>query len=81
MAILNMLSDAKIKSEYTHYAYLHGVPIYFNEHDNSVCTRNWVPDFLLDIGEFMFGIIVQAMMIEAPMYAIKLSGRIERHDC
>lgn len=77
MAILNMLSKDEIKSGYTHYATLHGVPIYFNEHNNAVCARNWVPDFLLDIGEFMFGVFICVMIIEDPMYAIKLSKRIQ----
>jgi len=76
MPIINNLSKYRIKDEYTHYAYLHGVPIYFNEHNNAVCVRNWIPDFLLDIGEFMFGVFNQLMMVENPMYAIKISARI-----
>lgn len=77
MPLLNRLSEEEIKSEFTHYANLHGVPIYFNVNDNAVCTRNWVPDLFLDIGECLFALFVQIMLVEDPMYAIKIKGEIK----
>ena len=72
MAVISRLSKNEIEKDYTHYAKLHGVPIYFNFYNNAVAVRNWYPEFLLDIGEFFFGLTISIFQISDPMYAIKL---------
>lgn len=51
MPLFKQLSQDEIEQTYTHYATLFGVPIYFNKDTNEVCTRNWVPEFLLDVAQ------------------------------
>ena len=77
MSLFNRLTDEEISKEYTHYARLHGVPIYFNFDTSAVRVRNWWPEWLLDLGEFIFGINCVLMNIESPMYAILLTGEIK----
>lgn len=48
MPLRNQLKKSEIAKEFTHYARLHGVPIYFNEQTNAVSTRNWIPEWTLD---------------------------------
>lgn len=70
---------------YTHYGFLHGIPVYvdFSTPDApGIETRWYIPEFCLDIMEALFGCYVGFMTaIEPdfePCYAIKLTGIIER---
>lgn len=56
MAIFkHRLTKQQIEKDYTHYAFIFGVvPIYFHEHTNAVCVRNWWPEWLLDLFQAMF---------------------------
>lgn len=80
MALIHRLSRDEIERDYTHYAKLHGIPIYFNINDSAVCVRNWIPEFLLDIGEFFFGLYIFINDVDEPMYAIKLCGEIKHEN-
>lgn len=77
MALFKRLTKEQIEKDYTHYGFLHGVPIYYNNDGHNVCVRNWCPELLLDIGEFLFGLTVMIFNIENPMYAIKITGKIK----
>lgn len=82
MPLLNQLPKAEIAKEFTHYAKLHGVPIYFNEKTNAVSTRNWVPEWILDVAQ---GLVDTADMLkhymlpvhEESCFMIKLGKPIE----
>ena len=81
------LTQQQIEQEYTHYALLFGVvPIYFNEHTNAVCVRNWWPEWLLDFFEGLFAVYCEvATSIDPelePMFPIKLTQKIkgEEHE-
>lgn len=81
------LTQQQIEQEYTHYALLFGVvPIYFNEHTNAVCVRNWWPEWLLDFFEGLFAVYCEvATSINPelePMFPIKLTQKIkgEEHE-
>lgn len=81
------LTQQQIEQEYTHYALLFGVvPIYFNEHTNAVCVRNWWPEWLLDFFEGLFAVyceVVTSIDPEfEPMFPIKLTQKIkgEEHE-
>lgn len=77
MALFNRLPDDQIASLFTHHAKLHGVPIYFNINDNSVCVKNWYPEFFLDIGEIFFQLTCNLLGLHDQMYAIKLLDEIK----
>lgn len=81
------LTQQQIEQEYTHYALLFCVvPIYFNEHTNAVCIRNWWPEWLLDFFEGLFAVYCEvATSINPelePMFPIKLTQEIkgEEHE-
>lgn len=76
MAVFDRLPQHVIKSEFTHYAKLHGVPIYFNIDSNAVCVRNWYPEWLLDLGELFFTFTCDLFNLRDQMYAIKLESEI-----
>ena len=78
MATFRRLTKAQIAEEYTHYGFLHGIPIYYNDDGHRVCVRNWWPEWLLDVGEFFFGLTIDLFNIEDAMYAIKLTGKIDK---
>jgi hypothetical protein len=83
MAVFNRLTQKQIEDNYTHYASLHGVPIYFNNNGfgNGVCVRNFYPEFLLDVMEQLFnGFVFISSIINSdyePMYPIKLIKEIK----
>lgn len=76
MALFNRLPDDQIASLFTHHAKLHGVPIYFNINDHSVCVKNWYPEFFLDIGELFFRFTCDILSLHDQMYAIKIVSEI-----
>lgn len=76
MAVFDRLPHHVVKSEFTHYAKLPGVPIYFNIDSNAVCVRNWYPEWLLDLGELFFTFTCDLFNLHDQMYAIKLESEI-----
>ncbi len=76
MALFDRLPADQIESLFTHHAKLHGVPIYFNINDHSVCVKNWYPEFLLDMGELFFRLTCDLFGLHDQMYAIKIIGEI-----
>ena len=51
MAIFDRIPQADIKAGFTHVALAFGwVPIYYNEHTYDFAVRNWLPDWLADLG-------------------------------
>lgn len=81
MAILKRLSEQVIGDTYTHHASLFGVPIYFNEHNNAVCVKNWWPEFTLDLMSGLNDLFVWFFsMVDPyyePMFPIKLGKEIK----
>lgn len=84
MAIFSRLSKDQIRKDYDHYGRMFGlVPVYIGDAEGPsprVCVRNWWPEWLLDVGEAIFGACVwvkTAMDPEyEPMYPIVLTGKI-----
>jgi len=75
----------KPPANFTHYGWLHGVPVYvdFTDPDLPIIDTRWyVPEFVLDAAEAVFGLFVAIWSVldpySEPMYAIKLTGLIKR---
>ncbi|WP_019104411.1 hypothetical protein [Chromobacterium haemolyticum] len=78
MAIFFQLSDEEIRAKFTHRATFCGfVPIYVNfDHiDCHVAVRNWWPDWMLDVGMFLFDLAADSVGYERG-WPIKIQGRI-----
>ena len=83
MAVLShRLTKEEIERDYTHYALMFCiVPIYFNEHNNAVCVRNWYPEWLLDLFQALFDLYcIVATTVNSeldPMFPIKITKPIK----
>lgn len=85
MAIFDRLPPEQIRQEYTHYGRMFGlVPVYIGDPEGDcprVCVRNWWPEWMLDIGEAIFGLCVvfKSALDPAyePMFPIVLTGEID----
>lgn len=85
MAIFNRLTKAEIRSNFTHTALYCGiVPVYINMRNSDcpdVAVRNWLPEFLLDIMDFILYPVEVARSAIDPdyesLFAFKLTGLIE----
>lgn len=85
MAVRKRMTQAEIRKRFTHYGLFWGcVPVYVNMRNAEcpdVATRNWVPEWSLDLADWLSGIPIQLMTMlkpdYEPMFAIKLTGLIE----
>lgn len=85
MAIIHRMSRTEIRSRYTHYGLLYGcIPVYVDMRQDpapEVAVRNWLPDWLMDVGDLVFMMAVHTMQAIRPDYEpeffIKLTGKIE----
>lgn len=70
MAIFkHRLTKQQIEEEYTHYARLYGlVPVYFNIESNCMAVRNWLPDWLFDVGDCLFDMYVTVVQLTTDPY-------------
>ncbi|MFY4037948.1 hypothetical protein ACOTJL_19560 [Achromobacter xylosoxidans] len=86
MAIFDRLPPEQIRQDYTHYGRMFGlVPVYIGDPEGEsprVCVRNWWPEWMLDIGEAIFGLCIAVKSAldptYEPMFPIVLTGEIER---
>ncbi|AZZ98780.1 hypothetical protein [Pseudoalteromonas sp. R3] len=83
MAVLKRLSKAEIKGTYEYYGLMYGiVPVYIGDPNGEarVCVRNWWPDWLLDLADALFGLLVMMARVVKPdfepMFFFKLTDRI-----
>ena len=86
MSIRHRLSKEEMKKEgFTHYGWMFGfVPIYVsNPYTSSapnVTTRNWIPDFILDLGEAIHDTTLMFLPpdhILQSYFFIKVTGKID----
>ncbi len=86
MAVFDRLPAAQIQQDYTHYGRMFGlVPVYIGDPEGEcprICVRNWWPEWLLDVGEAVFGLCVAVRLsldhdYEA-LFPIVITGEIER---
>lgn len=73
----------ELKEEFTHYGWLYGVPVYVNMNLDApgIVTRNFIPEFCLDIVDAFINLAVTTMQIMnldyTPLYKIKLTKLIK----
>ncbi|WP_125782888.1 hypothetical protein [Pseudoalteromonas rubra] len=84
MAILKRLSMTDIKRDYEYYGLMYGiVPVYIGDPNGEarVCVRNWWPEWLLELADAFFGLLVMMAQVVKPdfepMFFFKLTGRIK----
>ena len=85
MAFFKRMTKAEIRRQFTHYGLFWGcVPVYVNMQNDEcpdVSTRNWVPEWTLDVADWLSGIPIWFMTLidpyYEPMFAIKLTALIE----
>ncbi|MNU46282.1 hypothetical protein D3C71_351410 [compost metagenome] len=87
MAILQRMSAEEICAEYTHYGRLYKVvPVYLGEPFGDapkVAVRNWWPDWLLDVADWVWNVAASCMQsinpeFEHPGFMIAVDGEIRR---
>lgn len=90
MAITNRMTETEIRRNFQHYGLMFGfVPVYVGNAQSDaplIEVRNWWPDWLLDVGHFLFDAFsLLATMVNPqfePLFMIKLTGPIEQpRDC
>ncbi len=85
MALFKQLSREEIREHFTHTALFCGVvPVYMaNPYSDApdVATANWVPEFVMDLAEVMFGLVYEVCSFFDPDYAadypFKITGEIK----
>ncbi|EHM2356458.1 hypothetical protein KD625_004232 [Salmonella enterica subsp. enterica serovar Bonariensis] len=85
MAFFKRMSTETIRQKFTHYGLFWGcVPVYVNMKNSNcpdVVTRNWIPDWTLDIADWISAAPIFLITLinpsYEPMFAIKLTGLIE----
>lgn len=85
MAFLKRLSKKQISDHFTHCGWFWGcVPVYVNMRNSDcpdVATRNWIPEWVLDLADTLSAGPIYLMTLVnpeyEPMFAIKLTGLIE----
>ncbi|GIA99660.1 hypothetical protein VCSRO136_2396 [Vibrio cholerae] len=69
--IYNTLTKAEIKRDYQYYGYVYGfIPIYADNNNTVMTTRNYVPFIILDVTRFFFRNLVRLGLVK-PGYYIK----------
>jgi len=68
MAIFKRLGKSDLFGTFTHYATLHGVPIYYGDDGNQVAVRNWYPEWLLDVATFIDDTLASLATLVNPCY-------------
>ncbi|AUR84424.1 hypothetical protein NVP1055O_48 [Vibrio phage 1.055.O._10N.286.55.E9] len=68
MAIFNRLTKSDLFGTFTHYATLHGVPIYYGEDGDQVAVRNGYPEWLLDAASAVDGFLTYLATMVNPTY-------------
>jgi hypothetical protein len=84
MAVFSRLTKEQIRQDYDHYGLMFGaIPVYIGGAETEaprVCVRNWWPEWLLDVGEVIFGACVWLKSAidptYEPMYPIAITGKI-----
>lgn len=87
MSIFNQLTKEEMKDMgLTHTGYIFGfVPIWIGDKDSEGPTfveRNWVPEWLFDIGKAMHDTATMFMPFDDPrrMFILKITGEIDYDD-
>jgi hypothetical protein len=88
MPLFKQLSDKEIRNEFVYYGFLFGVvPVYVGRLQNDspvISTRNWVPEFWMDLWEGLFAAFVFfATAINRgydPSYPIMITARIDGQE-
>lgn len=81
--LFKIYSKKELKEEFTHYGRFYGVPVYVNMNLDApgIVTRNFIPDFCLDIVDAFINLAVTTMQIMnvdyTPLYKIKLTKPIK----
>ncbi len=77
-------SKKELKEEFTHYGLFYCVPVYVNMNLEApgIVTRNFIPEFCLDIVEAFLSLAVTTMQMMnisyEPLYKIELTKPIDK---
>lgn len=85
MAVFKRFPEPELSERFTHLGWFLGfVPVYLGEIETGcplLAVRNWAPEFLLDLGEFLFGVFCLAADVAIPGmefgYPIKITARLD----
>ena len=77
-------SKKELKEDFPHYGRFYGVPVYVNMNLETpgIVTRNFIPEFCLDIVEAFISLAVTTMQMMnisyEPLYKIELTKPIDK---
>jgi hypothetical protein len=85
VSVFNRITAEELKANFTHRGWMFGfAPVYVGDlgsHAPNVETRNWVPDFLFDLGAALFaGFCIIATTVAPdfePSFEITVTGRLD----
>lgn len=88
MAFFKRMTKEQLQKKFTHYGLFWGcVPIYVNMRNwdcPDIATRNWIPEWVLDLADWISGGAIFFMTLInpdfEPMFVIRLTGLIEEPE-